>query len=118
MNPDNLPHAIYSITNKISGKRYIGMTRSPETREYNHFMGLRRGYHHNPRLQEAFTEFGEASFQWEILETVSDKSSALQRERFWIRHFDSFHNGYNGSDGLESRTKFLKLKYETTKGER
>ena len=53
---------VYAIVNGVTGDEYIGCARSVRRRLYAHRTGLRRGNHHNPRLQEAWNRFGETAF--------------------------------------------------------
>ena len=51
---------IYSITNKLNNKRYIGQSIA---RIKRHFRELRRGVHHCHHLQRAFDKYGEDNFE-------------------------------------------------------
>lgn len=86
---------IYSITNTISGKRYIGQTNNFARRKAQHFSYLRNGSHHNILLQRAFSKYGEEFFEFEVLEEVSEIGRITEREQHWMDYYDTFANGYN-----------------------
>ena len=56
---------IYSIINKVDGKRYVGQTVDIERRKRTHFSKLRNNMHPNPLLQEAWNDWGTESFAFE-----------------------------------------------------
>lgn len=95
---------IYCITHKPSGKRYIGKTDQAFTlRWYQHM------YHPGKTLFHQLIRTSALSdWQFEVLEQVelSDDElrqsgwegyhlRVLQREKFWITHFDTIKNGLN-----------------------
>jgi group I intron endonuclease len=59
--------AIYSITNTLNGKRYIGSCTSTAVRWKNHRNTLRRGKHHNCHLQASYDKHGPDAFEYEVL---------------------------------------------------
>jgi group I intron endonuclease len=56
---------IYSITNMVDGKRYVGSAHSFTRRWRVHTSQLRRGAHPNRKLQAAWNKYGEESFEFE-----------------------------------------------------
>lgn len=87
---------VYSITNLINGKRYVGSSIHIEVRHNVHLRLLRLGTHHAIKLQRAWEKYGEANFTFEMLEECV-KEGISQREQYWIDYFDSFNNGYNST---------------------
>ena len=61
---------IYIITNKITGKIYIGSSHNLLKRKNNHFTNLKNKKHQNFYLQNAWNKYGEQTFEWEIVEIV------------------------------------------------
>ena len=87
---------IYKITNKINNKCYIGQTSDYKRRFQEHKM---KGYgnENNKLLYYAFDKYGIDNFTFEIIE---DKTPLYnEREKYWIKYYDSFENGYNMTEG-------------------
>ena len=87
---------IYKITNKINNKCYIGQTSDYKRRFQQHKM---KGYgnENNKLLYYAFDKYGIDNFTFEIIE---DKTPLYnEREKYWIKYYDSFENGYNMTEG-------------------
>lgn len=89
---------IYSITNKLNGKRYIGQTYNFKYRWMRHRSYLKHNTEHNAHLQNAWNKYGSENFEFEIIENCPF-NQLDEREIFWINYFDSKDNGYNFADG-------------------
>lgn len=89
---------IYKITNLINGKCYIGQTTNSKRRFTEH---KAKGYgsEKNKVLYYAFDKYGIENFSFEIIESQIENYN--ERERYWIRYYDSFENGYNQTEGGE-----------------
>ena len=85
---------IYKITNKRTGKSYIGQSQDIQKRLNQHKNELNRGDHHNPGLQRDFN-MGDR-FDFEVIEYTPYLD---EREKAYINHFNTFHNGYNETRG-------------------
>lgn len=97
---------VYSITNKLNNKRYIGVTQDLPTRRRAHLWRLRNGKHTNIKLTRAFKKYGEDSFRFEVLETLNsaERNLLLEKEIQYIKNYDSYKNGYNMSMGADGST--------------
>jgi group I intron endonuclease len=90
-------YTVYCHTNKINGKRYVGITcEKPEKRWKN---GL--GYKHNEYFYNAIQKYGWEEFSHEILFTGLTKEEAEQKEieliaKWCLTHRDT---GYNIEGG-------------------
>lgn len=92
---------IYKITNKINGMAYIGQTkRTLEARWKSHVHDARCANHRTKfKLQNAILEFSPENFTIEQIDVAASHEEADQKEMYWIRHFDTFENGYNSTLG-------------------
>lgn len=76
--------AIYAIVHIATGRAYVGGTTNLQDRWRSHKGELRRGVHVLKQLQEVFDDHGADSLEWRILERVTDVTTLLEREQFWI----------------------------------
>lgn len=80
----NIP-GVYAIRNSADGRLYIGSTvRTVGVRFREHRKLLRKGRHHSPYLQRAWGKYGEAAFDFHLLEVVFQVSHIAEREQYWI----------------------------------
>ena len=88
---------IYIIRNKINNKVYIGQTtQTINIRFTNHKMASRTG--EDTKFYRAMRKYGEENFYPEQLEEVEVKD-LNDRERYWIKQYNSYYNGYNSTLG-------------------
>ena len=95
---DNDQCGIYSITNILNGKRYIGQTYNFKDRWMRHRSYLKHNSEHNAHLQNAWNKYGASNFKFEIIE-VCPFSDLDEREIYWINYYDSKNTSYNFADG-------------------
>lgn len=87
---------IYSITNIINNKKYIGSTaKSFDSRWKKHITNLKNGGHASHHLQSSWNKYGEDNFVFKIEEVVGSLENLLNLERDYITKYDSYNNGYN-----------------------
>jgi hypothetical protein len=87
---ENMTRGVYCIKNICDGHCYVGQSTRIEHRFAEHKTRLKRGCHENPRLQEAWIEFGEEAFEFSILEGLPKEASKkvlLEREKVYISDF-------------------------------
>lgn len=53
---------------------------------------------YNNQIHTAMREFGRENFYLEILEEC-EKELLNEREKYWIQYFNSYKDGYNGTEG-------------------
>lgn len=92
---------VYTITNTVTGKVYVGQTvRSPSKRWAQHLCAMRKGTLNNPYLLSAFKKYGESCFQFNIvcaLKSSANVDDLNNMELFYIDWFNSLDRafGYN-----------------------
>ena len=105
---------VYKITNKVTGKVYIGITNQGAGARYRHHWYEARIGEPAP-IHRSMAKYGEENFTLEILETVDTYDELKEREKYWIKFYDSMDRskGYNLTEGGDGT--FGKLHSEETK---
>lgn len=81
---------IYKITNKLSGKSYIGQSIHCGTRLEQHYSG------HNPQfIDSVIMVEGIENFSFDILKEVDKKDLSYWEDYYIIKYNTYFPNGYN-----------------------
>ncbi len=85
---------IYSITNLINHKTYIGSSNNLNRRKRQHYWDLENKKHDNPYLQKAYDKYGKKNLRWEILEYIERidneeelKTLLLKSEQLYLDRF-------------------------------
>lgn len=87
---------IYTITNLIDNKIYVGQSKNIKNRLYTHKTQLKNKKHDNTYLQNAVNKYGIENFEFELLEE-HDLDFLNAMEHYWCNLLNS-HNkkyGYN-----------------------
>lgn len=114
---------IYIHINKINNKVYVGQTKHQENlnrRFYTDGSGYKpdKKSNQNRKFWNAIQKYGWDNFEHKVLEKdIPTLELANEREKFWIRYYDSFHNGYNmtlGGDGTKGMSGVLNPFYGRT----
>lgn len=90
-------YTIYKHQNLINHKVYIGVTKQkPESRWQNG-----KGYLTCSHFYNAIQKYGWDNFSHSIIETVTNKDEAGEREKYWISYYNSTdpNYGYNLENG-------------------
>jgi len=87
---------IYLITNKVNGKRYVGLTvKTLRKRIINHLCA-------QTCIGSALRKYGLDLFDLSIIDNAEDAKSLYEKEQHWIRFYGCKEpNGYNMTDGGE-----------------
>lgn len=93
---------IYKITNKINGNAYIGLSVDIKRRWKDHFQRYKDSSNkeYEKVLYKAFRKYGIENFDFSVIEECS-LEELRKKEKYWIAYFDTFHNGYNATEGGE-----------------
>lgn len=95
---------IYKITQKSTNRVYIGQTKMKFKKRYwHHVWKLNDGTHDNKFLQNAWNKYGEADFEFEVVEILNKDEDMNQKEIYYINKFNTFHNGFNMTSGGEGK---------------
>lgn len=102
-NIENLPHdcGIYMVTNLINNKKYIGQSKDIKKRFQSHHLSDYKNPHncnYNTKFYQALRKYGLDNFEVTILKLCSE-NQLDELEVKYIKEFDSFHNGYNSTEG-------------------
>lgn len=82
---------IYKITNKNTGKSYIGQSNDIERRFKEHQIARKKS---RIPVDIAIQKYGKDLFTYEIVEEcLIDQLN--EREKHWTEFYDTFNNGYN-----------------------
>ena len=99
---------IYKITNTINSKSYIGQTiQNVKERFYQHCATKCSKAVSNMAIHRAIKKYGKSNFTVEVIEEI-DSANLNDRERYWIRYYDSYNNGYNSTEGGQDGIKLFK----------
>lgn len=95
-----MQYFIYKIENSVNHKIYIGLTNNIIRRKSRHFGDLQRGVHDNHFLQKEYNIYGKNSFSFSIeYQGDCSEKEISQKEREYIKKYDSYRNGYNQNEG-------------------
>lgn len=97
-------YCVYKHTGP-EGKVYIGITKRKPEKRWN----SGRGYESNRYFFRAIQKYGWGNFEHEILESGLTQAEAEEKERYYIRLYDSTNpdNGYNiEAGGIYGSAKF------------
>ena len=99
---------IYKYTNKINGHCYIGKSTDIKQRQYGHKSSAfnENAKDYNSQFHQAVRKYnGFENFDFEVIATLSPEEYTLEMlnglEKYFIKYYDSFHNGYNATEGGE-----------------
>lgn len=103
---------IYRYLNIESGKSYVGQTVNPKDRFRQHLNSNKKDWH---------VDYKKYPYKYEyiVVEDNIPEDKLDEREIYWIDYYDSYHNGYNlteGGQGCRLSEETKKKISEATKG--
>lgn len=75
---------IYSITNIVNNKMYVGSAVNFNRRKRVHLGLLRKNKHHSIKLQNSFNKYGVDKFRFDILEVVASTQELISIEQKYL----------------------------------
>ena len=108
---------IYMIINLINGNRYIGSSKNIQQRLQTHRSNLRNNHHCNIHLQNAWNKYGEAKFDYSILE-FCEENIRINREQYYVNTLKPEYNISIEIVELPSNSIESKLKLSRTRKQR
>nr|DAP76660.1 MAG TPA: intron associated endonuclease [Caudoviricetes sp.] len=93
---------IYIIKNKINDKVYIGKTSKTIDERFKIHKHDCSKFSHR-KLYKDMIEFGYENFYIENLDIADNNEFASELEKFYIKKYNSYHNGYNGNYGGDGK---------------
>lgn len=92
---------IYKITNIVNNKVYIGCSKNIKQRWISHKSEAFNEKHiqYNYSIHKAFRKYGLENFLFEIIEEILDEKEMFEKEKYWIKYYNSYINGYNETEG-------------------
>lgn len=97
--------AIYTVTNKVNGKTYVGQSNNPEYRWKQHCQRANNpNYQERSALYPAMRKYGIENFEFTILGWFEDYN---EKEKYYIKELNTLSpNGYNLAEGGEEPPHF------------
>ena len=96
-------YIIYKQTNTITNKSYIGLTKHTVKKRFNQHkqdaFRYRKGKLPNTAFYNAIRKYGTDCWASEILEENLSYEEANIQEQYYIKHFNTYANGYNSTIG-------------------
>lgn len=84
---------VYIIKNNINDKVYIGQTTQSLSARFNGHYG-----HAESRIGHAMKDIGKHHFSISLLDdTATSLEELLEKERYYIKKYNSIENGYNST---------------------
>lgn len=78
-----------------NGKSYIGITQQDPLKRWKNG----NGYYKQKKFYNAIKKYGWENFQHNILKENICEEAASYWEKYYIKEFDSYYNGYNATEG-------------------
>lgn len=99
---------IYSFTNTVTGRAYIGRGKDLSNRRSHHYCQLRHGRHANPLLQADYDKYGADAFEFTVIEYAPlERLASLEQQyiRATANRYNKTDNPFGGSGPHTDETK-------------
>lgn len=99
---------IYKITCTKTNKVYIGQTiRTMESRFERHLKDAEKSKNPKIHFQRAIKKYGRDFFKIEKIDEAETQQELNEKEKYWIKFYNSVVNGYNTAEGGEGGNTYL-----------
>lgn len=88
-------YKVYCLTNTITNEKYIGVTKQ---KMYDRFKAG-KGYKPTTKINLAIEKYGWKNFKHEVLFECDNKELAGEKEKEYIKIFNTIEKGYNNASG-------------------
>lgn len=92
---------IYKVVNTINNKMYIGKTEHELSKRKSVHISLSKQKHPKQYFHRAIKKYGLNNFKWFIIEKCINKNELIVREKYYIKKYNTYENGYNLTLGGE-----------------
>lgn len=96
---------IYKFENKINHHIYIGQSVNIQNRYKMHLWAAfsEKAKDYNTQFHQALRKYGIDNFDFEVIAELTPEEYTREGlntlERYFIKHYNSFHDGYNATEG-------------------
>lgn len=77
-------YTIYTISNVITGKKYVGLTQDYDNTINNYKSRLKNGKYFNRQLQEDYDIYDESAFTFKVEAYCNNEKIAKLRQRYYV----------------------------------
>lgn len=98
---------IYKYQNKINNKVYIGQSINLEQKKLAHKSSAfnEKAVDYNSQLHQAIRKYGLENFDYEVIAEINNEEYSKEvlnnLEKYFIKYYNSYENGYNATSGGE-----------------
>ena len=100
---------IYKVTCIPTQKIYIGKSESSiQERWKGHLRAAFLPSHndYNFPFHRAIRKYGESAFMVEEIDSCKDSTELKEKEKYWIKYYNSYNTGYNATLGGDGQCKY------------
>lgn len=90
---------VYKHTNRITGKSYVGWTKHPIEVRWKHHVNNALASSNNWKFWNAIRKYGIDCWDHKILSIHRTSKKAMEKEKYFIKKFDTYNSGYNSTLG-------------------
>jgi group I intron endonuclease len=102
-----MTRGIYCITCTATGDRYVGRSIQIEQRWKTHLSQLRSSCHKNRLFSQAWENYGESAFKFEVLESCEKSTTFIQLEALERKWITSINATYNIDPFRDERNNYM-----------